>query len=59
MFGGLCRPGSAAFKPMPIKDLLAQYGISVTKQEVVTLERYVGRNKDKFANVYVLLKSYF
>lgn len=44
---------------MPIKELLGKYGISVTKQEVVTLERYVSRNKDKFANVYGLLKSYF
>ncbi|KAG0573546.1 hypothetical protein KC19_VG187100 [Ceratodon purpureus] len=52
-------PASAAFKPLPIKDLLAQYGIHVTKQEVVTLERYVDRNKDKFSNVYALLKSYF
>lgn len=54
----LCRPGSTAYKPLPIKDLLGKYGINVTKQEVVTLERYVSRNKDKFANVYALLKSY-
>lgn len=44
---------------MGVQDLLGTYGIDVTKQEVVTLERYVSRNKDKFANVYGLLKSYF